>query len=158
MHAPAVHVAADGHALPHVPQFAGSFVKSTHAPGGPPHAVVPVGHARQTPLVHAAPVGQAVVHPPQCAGSLDGSMHDPLQMIFGDKQGPVSTGPVSTTVVSEVSGASPTLVSVGASPGFVSAGASPGLVSVVESPALVSIAESPTEESPFAVSSGTVLS
>jgi hypothetical protein len=55
-HAPAVQVAVDGHALPHVPQLLGSVCVSTQPP---PHTIgVPVGHMHVPPL-QVAPAAHA---------------------------------------------------------------------------------------------------
>jgi hypothetical protein len=65
---PATQVVPWAHATPHLPQFAGSVLVSTHAS---PHAVCPVpGHAQAPPTQLCAPE-HGVVQLPQCSLSVE---------------------------------------------------------------------------------------
>lgn len=66
-------------ALPQVPQFARSLVRSAQLL---PHCTVPAGHVLlQTPRPQTKPVGQTLPHEPQFSGSLAVSAHAPLQLL-----------------------------------------------------------------------------
>lgn len=61
-----------GQAMPHPPQWPGSFVVLAQYP--PPQLVVPVGHVPvpvQRPDEHVCPEAQRTLHPPQLNGSFD---------------------------------------------------------------------------------------
>ncbi len=60
-HAPAVHVAPDGHTRPQAPQFMLLDCTSMHMPL---HSAWPAAHTH-APAVHVAPVGHALPHAPQ---------------------------------------------------------------------------------------------
>ena len=74
-HAPRVQTWPAAHALPQAPQFAPSWLTSTHLPA---QDVVGVRHV-QTPSAHAAPGPQTTPHAPQFDVSLSMETHAPPQ-------------------------------------------------------------------------------
>lgn len=72
-HAPDEHTSPAAQAVPQLPQFAGSFVTSTHAPL---QVTVPAGHTHEEPL-QMVPLPHTVPQPPQFSGSLAVSTQPP---------------------------------------------------------------------------------
>jgi hypothetical protein len=67
-HLPPLHTSPGVHAIPHMPQFAGSFASSTQ---DAPHIVVPPPHdSAQCPPEQTCPPVHVVPHPPQLSGSV----------------------------------------------------------------------------------------
>jgi hypothetical protein len=73
---PAMQTLPPVQTVPHVPQFEGSVVVSTHVP---PHPVFP--GAQHKPLLHVAPAVQTVPHAPQLLESELRSRHAPPQFV-----------------------------------------------------------------------------
>jgi len=67
VHVEAMHDAPDAHTVPHVLQFAGSLVRSTHTP---PHAVLPTGQPVQEPPTHTSLELHVLLQVPQCKASV----------------------------------------------------------------------------------------
>lgn len=65
------------HAVPQVPQFAGSFWSDTQRP---PHVVVPVGHVH-VPPVHDAPPAQTFPQLPQLLLFVESTTQAPPQLV-----------------------------------------------------------------------------
>jgi hypothetical protein len=105
-HDPLRHTSLGGHAIPHAPQFAGSDVRSTHAP---PQLVrgaheLPVSVAtsiepasvapKHIPAMHGEPEGQWCPHPPQLFGSVCGlTVIGPTHVGSGEAHAIVPDGP-----------------------------------------------------------------
>jgi hypothetical protein len=77
-HVPPTQAAPVPHALPHVPQLAGSWAVSAHTV---PQRVKDAEQAH-APFEHDVPVGQAVPQAPQFAGSLVRSAQDALPPVL----------------------------------------------------------------------------
>ena len=100
--APFEHTSPAAHALPQLPQLAGSTFSETHTPL---HIVVPPTHASaQAPLEQTLPAGHVLPHAPQLAGSIAVSTHEASpQATVPPLHGPVASpkGEASDGVASE---------------------------------------------------------
>ena len=77
-HAPAMHTAPAGHAVPQAPQFAGSRCRSAQraAPPSGWHIVAPAGQvSAQRPISQRSPAAQTLPQAPQCSWSLRSETH-----------------------------------------------------------------------------------
>lgn len=91
LHRPCVHIWPEAHAVPHAPQFAASFCRSTQRAPHKRRAVLVHWHA---PLRHEADAGHVAPHAPQLLRSAVVSTHVPLQRVWpaGQGQAPQSAG------------------------------------------------------------------
>jgi hypothetical protein len=78
-HVPLKHATLAGQTVPQAPQFASSFLTSTHSV---PHLVKPAPHVvPQVPFEQTSPIAQALPHMPQLLGSSFMSTQTPLHFV-----------------------------------------------------------------------------